>query len=82
MKKDDYFTNLIQVPPKQKIAITPFDLRTQREAFSVSLEGLKGVRSSTFTSATTHISAVEYTCACSRVLASQGGSEAAGQYLT
>ncbi|EIW57855.1 uncharacterized protein TRAVEDRAFT_65492 [Trametes versicolor FP-101664 SS1] len=42
MKKDDYFTNLIQVPPKQKIAITPFDLRTQRDAFSVSLEGLKG----------------------------------------
>lgn len=50
MKKDDYFTNLIQVPPKQKIAITPFDLRTQRDAFSVSLEGLKGVRSSTSTS--------------------------------
>lgn len=54
MKKDDYFTNLIQVPPKQKIAITPFDLRTQRDAFSVSLEGLKGVRSSTSTSAITH----------------------------
>lgn len=82
MKKDDYFTNLIQVPPKQKIAITPFDLRTQRDAFSVSLEGLKGVRSSTSTSAITHFSAVEYTCASSRVLTSQGGSEAAGQYLT
>jgi hypothetical protein len=26
------------------MAITPFDLKTQREAFSVSLEGLKGVR--------------------------------------
>lgn len=44
MKKDDYLTTTIQVPPKQKIAITPFDLKTQREAFSVSLEGLKGVR--------------------------------------
>ncbi|KAI8969872.1 hypothetical protein BD414DRAFT_427806 [Trametes punicea] len=42
MKKDDYLTTLMQAPPKQKIAITPFDLRTQREAFSVSLEGLKG----------------------------------------
>ncbi|KAI0926423.1 hypothetical protein AcV5_008889 [Taiwanofungus camphoratus] len=42
MKKDDYLTTTIQVPPKQKIAITPFDLKTQREAFSVSLEGLKG----------------------------------------
>ncbi|OSX59093.1 hypothetical protein POSPLADRAFT_1101792, partial [Postia placenta MAD-698-R-SB12] len=45
MKKDDvdYLTMMMQIPPKQKIAITPFDLRTQREAFSVSLEGLKGV---------------------------------------
>ncbi|KAJ3008839.1 hypothetical protein NUW54_g3002 [Trametes sanguinea] len=42
MKKDDYLTTLMQVPPKQRIAIAPFDLRTQREAFSVSLEGLKG----------------------------------------
>ncbi|THH16388.1 hypothetical protein EUX98_g9306 [Antrodiella citrinella] len=42
MKKDDYLTNMIQVPPKQRNNITPLDLRTQREAFSVSLEGLKG----------------------------------------
>ncbi|KAH9902464.1 hypothetical protein C8Q73DRAFT_670532 [Cubamyces lactineus] len=42
MKKDEYLTNLMQIPPKQKMTITPFDLRTQREAFSVSLEGLKG----------------------------------------
>ncbi|KAI0654642.1 hypothetical protein C8Q70DRAFT_925330 [Cubamyces menziesii] len=42
MKKDEYLTTLMQVPPKQKMTITPFDLRTQREAFSVSLEGLKG----------------------------------------
>jgi hypothetical protein len=44
MKKDDYLTRIIQDPPKERMAITPFDLRTQREAFSVSLEGLKGVR--------------------------------------
>lgn len=44
MKKDDYLTTMMQVPPKQKIPITPFDQRMQREAFSVSLEGLKGVR--------------------------------------
>lgn len=34
---------LMQVPPKQRINIQPFDLRTQRDAFSVSLDGLKGV---------------------------------------
>jgi hypothetical protein len=44
MKKDDYLTTIMQVPSKQRIPITPFDLKTQREAFSVSLEGLKGVR--------------------------------------
>ncbi|KAI0059214.1 hypothetical protein BV25DRAFT_1809491, partial [Artomyces pyxidatus] len=44
IKKDDFLTTTIQVPPKQHIDISPFDLRTQREAFSVSLEGLKGVR--------------------------------------
>ncbi|TCD63138.1 hypothetical protein EIP91_005976, partial [Steccherinum ochraceum] len=41
-KKDDYLMTMMQVPPKQRNNITPFDLRTQREAFSVSLEGLKG----------------------------------------
>lgn len=44
MKKDDYLTNMMQVPPKQRINVTPFDLKTQRDAFSVSLDGLKGVR--------------------------------------
>lgn len=33
---------MMQVPPKQRIQIQPFDLRTQRDAFSVSLDGLKG----------------------------------------
>ncbi|KAF7336659.1 hypothetical protein MVEN_02100700 [Mycena venus] len=42
MKKDDYLAGIMQVPPKQRIQIAPFDLKTQREAFSVSLEGLKG----------------------------------------
>ncbi|KAF7374852.1 hypothetical protein MSAN_00371200 [Mycena sanguinolenta] len=42
MKKDDYLAGIMQVPPKQRLHIAPFDLKTQREAFSVSLEGLKG----------------------------------------
>ncbi|KAF5391672.1 hypothetical protein D9757_002379 [Collybiopsis confluens] len=42
MKKDDYLTTLIQVPPKQRVRISEFDSRTQRDAFTVSLEGLKG----------------------------------------
>ncbi|KAF7974770.1 hypothetical protein HWV62_11239 [Athelia sp. TMB] len=42
MRKDDYLMTMMQVPPKQRISITPFDQKTQREAFSVSLEGLKG----------------------------------------
>ena len=44
MKKDEYLSTVMQVPPKQRVKITPFDLKTQREAFTVSLEGLKGVR--------------------------------------
>ncbi|KAI0297310.1 hypothetical protein B0F90DRAFT_922131 [Multifurca ochricompacta] len=42
IKKDDFLTTIIQVPPKQHIPITPFDSRSQTEAFTVSLEGLKG----------------------------------------
>ena len=44
IKKDDFLTNIVQVPPKQHIPIAPFDPRTQTDAFTVSLEGLKGVR--------------------------------------
>ena len=44
MKKDEYLATMMQVPEKQKIAIVPFDTRTQREAFSIGLDGLKGVR--------------------------------------
>ncbi|KAH9999180.1 hypothetical protein BJV74DRAFT_767310 [Russula compacta] len=43
VKKDDFLTTIVQVPPKQHIPISPFDPRTQTEAFTVSLEGLKGV---------------------------------------
>lgn len=43
MKKDDYLSTIMQVPPKQHVKITPFDAKTEREAFTVSLEGLKGV---------------------------------------
>lgn len=42
VKKDDYLTTTMQAPPKQRIAIVEFDARTQREAFTVSPEGLKG----------------------------------------
>jgi hypothetical protein len=47
MKKDDYLTTMMQVPPKQRIPIVEFDERTQREAFTVSAEGLKGWNAST-----------------------------------
>ena len=43
MKKDDYLATLMQIPPKQKTEIKPFTQKTSREAFSVSLDGLKGV---------------------------------------
>ena len=45
LKKDDSLTKVMLVPPKQRMKIAHFDLRTQEEAFTVSLEGLKGVRS-------------------------------------
>ena len=70
MKKDDFLSDIIQVPPKQRIPIAPFDLRTQRDAFSVSLEGLKGVRpplSLLRLVPLTHPMPVEHPCACPRV---------------
>ena len=42
-KRDDFLATIMQVPPKQHINIVPFDLVTQRDAFSVGLDGLKGV---------------------------------------
>lgn len=44
MKKDDYLQTMMLVPPKQKMSISRFDQRTQRDAFTVSLDGIKGVR--------------------------------------
>lgn len=43
MKKDDYLTSMMMIPPKQPTRIHQFDVRTQQEAFAVSPEGLKGV---------------------------------------
>jgi hypothetical protein len=43
MKKDDYLATMMLIPPKQRMEVVPFDARTQRDAFTVSLEGLKGV---------------------------------------
>ncbi|KAF9048638.1 hypothetical protein BJ165DRAFT_1040176 [Panaeolus papilionaceus] len=48
LKKDDYLTGMIQQPPKQRMRISPFDAKTQEDAFTVSLEGLKGVRPHSF----------------------------------
>jgi hypothetical protein len=44
LKKDDYLTTMMLVPPKQRMRISHFDAKTQEDAFTVSLEGLKGVR--------------------------------------
>jgi len=42
----------MQVPPKQRINIVPFDSTTQRDAFSVGLDGLKGWNVNTLISET------------------------------
>lgn len=44
-KKDDFLQTLMLVPLKQHITISKFDPRSQREAFTVSPEGLKQVGS-------------------------------------
>lgn len=49
-KKDDYLISMMMVPPKQRMRIHQFDAKTQEDAFAVSLEGLKGVCSSSFCS--------------------------------
>lgn len=58
MKKDDYLQMMMQVPPKQTLSIAKFDLRTQRDAFSVSLEGLKGVRANIVTAFVSELSSL------------------------
>jgi hypothetical protein len=85
IKKDDFLTTIVQVPPKQHIPIAPFDPRTQTEAFTVSLEGLKGVRSNRFIDFTStnvdsrsKIASVEYSCPRPRVYAGTRRPEEAG----
>ena len=46
MKKDDFLQTLMMVPPKQKMQIEEFSVATQQQAFAMSMEGLKGVRTS------------------------------------
>ena len=69
MKKDDSLTKVMLVPPKQRMRIAHFDLRTQDEAFTVSLEGLKGVRSllSLPITSLNFITSVEYQHSCLRI---------------
>jgi hypothetical protein len=69
LKKDDSLTKVMLVPPKQRMKIAHFDLRTQEEAFTVSLEGLKGVRSLLSLSITDliFIASVEYQHSCLRI---------------
>ncbi|KAF9004000.1 hypothetical protein BDQ17DRAFT_1390390 [Cyathus striatus] len=42
LKKDDFLSTIMVVPEKQRHKITPFDAKTQHDAFEVSLEGIKG----------------------------------------
>ncbi|KAF9532508.1 hypothetical protein CPB83DRAFT_624864 [Crepidotus variabilis] len=42
IKKDDYLVTMMLVPPKQRMRIRRFDEKTQEDAFTVSLDGLKG----------------------------------------
>jgi hypothetical protein len=44
LKKDDYLTNIMQIPPKERVKIAQFDSRTQRDAFMVTPGGIPGVR--------------------------------------
>ena len=83
IKKDDFLTNIVQVPPKQHIPIAPFDSRSQTEAFTVSLEGLKGVRLNFLNShrpklTRSKIASVEYSCSRSRVYTGTRRPEEAG----
>lgn len=83
MRKDDYLATLIAVPPKQKNEIKPFSQKTTREAFSVSLEGLKGVcLASTALSPAhpDHPGVVEYSYVGSGIQPSTRRSQTEGSY--
>ena len=66
LKKDDSLTKVMLVPPKQRMRIAHFDPRTQEDAFTISLEGLKGVRSllPLFITNLNFITLVEYQHSC------------------
>jgi hypothetical protein len=83
MKKDDYLVGMMQVPPKQRVAIQPFDERTQREAFTVTLEGLKGVSPdfSIRISQVFQLLLVQHQRPRWRIRPSKRGQEEAGSYL-
>lgn len=79
-KKDDYLTTIMQAPPKQHIPIVQFDVKTQKEAFTVSAEGLKGVCLACFTHCPTRphsLVSVECRCSYTRIRTSSGRSQKA-----
>ena len=83
-KKDDSLTKVMLVPPKQRMRIVHFDPRTQEDAFSVSLEGLKGVRSPLLLHTTNQshlIALVEYQHSCSRIGSGPGRPEKKGTFF-
>ena len=82
MKKDDYLSMTMNVPQKQRVKILPFDLRTQSDAFSVSLEGLKGVSSCFILTSSVLLGAVECERTRPRIRTGTGGQEKAQRAQT
>ena len=83
MKKDDFLQNLMMVPPKQRMQIEEFSVATQQQAFAMSMEGLKGVRTSSLhTRSLDHPTSplVEYPCISRRVLAGTRRPEETGMF--
>jgi hypothetical protein len=81
MKKEDYLSSMMMVPPKQRIAIQTFDQRTQADAFTVSLEGLKGVWYFLCSSFTLCLyPSVESCCPDSRICTSQRRQEETSRF--
>jgi hypothetical protein len=79
-KKDDYLVTSVSIPPKPRTAIQAFDSRTQRDAFSITLGGLPGVRFRASLACITLITAlVEHRCSLGRNTEGQGDEEATGR---
>jgi hypothetical protein len=86
MKKDDYLTSMMMIPPKQPTRIHQFDVKTQQEAFAVSPEGLKSVCPAlALCDVILLTSRRQYLVECHdfdlRVCPSSRGPEEAGEYL-